>query len=81
MYHFADVIGFIGVFFVLLCYFMAQTEYWKNDDYAFLLGNLIGSLCVIFSLFFHWNISAFIIEFAWTVITAYSLIKKIIKNN
>jgi hypothetical protein len=80
MHQLSNIIGLIGVCFVLVAYFLSQAGIWASDDTLFLFGNLLGSLCVIVSLVYNWNISSFIIEVAWTIITIYGMVKKSIKK-
>ena len=42
---------------------------------AYLGLNLIGSLLVIVSLLFHWNMPAFLLEAAWALISMYGIYK------
>lgn len=76
-----NLIGLVGVFFILLCYFMSQAEWWKHDDYAYLFGNFFGSVCLIISLLYNWNVSSFIIEIVWILITIYGFVKRTLKNS
>lgn len=73
----AEIIGLIGVFFILVTYLLAQSSKISVDDWTFLIGNVFGSLCVIFSLLYQWNLAAFIVEFFWTAITLFGVYRKI----
>lgn len=75
-----QAIGFFGTIFVVGAYLMLQIDRVKNDDYSFILSNLIGSILLIISLIKHLNIGSFIIEIFWLIITIYGLIKRVKKD-
>ena len=68
-----NTIGIIGDIFVLYAFLMLQTGTLTSRDYKYLLFNLIGSAGILFSLMFHWNLSAVIIEVAWIIISFYGI--------
>lgn len=43
--------------------------------------NLAGSLLVLVSLVFHWNLPAFLLEAAWALISMYGIWKYIIADD
>ena len=69
-----DWIGFLGVFQILLAYFLNVFGMIKNHGLLFILLNLIGSMmaCLASVLLNYWP---FIIEGAWAIISLISLIK------
>jgi paired small multidrug resistance pump len=71
-----DVIGMLGVFGILLAYFLLQVRKLKADGFLYSLLNLIGAGCVLYSLFFKWNLFAVIIETIWVIISAYGIYKR-----
>jgi hypothetical protein len=70
-----DLIGLIGVFFCLLAYFLLQTERIKSDAIPYSLYNTLGALLIVFSLRYKWNLSAFVMEGAWFLLSIYGLYK------
>lgn len=70
-----DVVGLIGVGLVLFAYMLLQTNKWTSKDFSFSITNFIGSVCILFSLFFHWNLSSVVIEIMWLLISAYGVWK------
>lgn len=70
-----DAVGTLGVAMVLVAYFLLQKETLKSDGHLYLWLNLIGSVLILLSVFYAWNLSAFIIECAWIVISVYGLSK------
>lgn len=75
-----DFIGLIGVLLILIAYFSSQFWTWTTDSILYLLANLAGSLFIAFSLLFHWNLSAFLIELAWSLISMAGLIRVFYKK-
>jgi amino acid transporter len=41
------IIGFIGMFLILLAFFMNEIERWSDDDLIYDLVNLIGSALMV----------------------------------
>ena len=70
-----DVLGLIGVFFIVAAYLLLQTGKLSSDSIAYSLSNLIGALLIIVSLIFDFNLSAFIIEVFWFVFSVYGLFR------
>ena len=70
-----DIIGNIGVAFFLIAYFLLQRGAVLHTQASYLLLNLSGSLFLIFSLLINWNLSAFLLEAAWALISMWGLIK------
>ena len=65
----ADGIGLIGVIALLIGYFMLNTGRWMAMSFIYQVFNFIGSALILFSLFFHWNLSAVVIEICWMAIS------------
>lgn len=72
---FFEIVGLIGVAQILLAYFLLQVERIKSNDLAYLILNATGSICVLFSLYFRFNLSAFVVEFSWLLISLLGLSK------
>jgi hypothetical protein len=68
-----NIIGIVGVFILLTGYLLVQVGKLHGGDYTYSVLNLIGSLMVLYSVFYAWNISAFIIETAWALISLYGI--------
>lgn len=71
----SNVIGIIGVILVLLAYYLLQSGCWHSGKVSFSLTNLIGSILILFSLFFHWNLASVVIEFAWIAISTSGVVR------
>jgi hypothetical protein len=70
-----DFVGNIGVLLVLLAYLLLQVEKLSLNSLMYSLLNLVGSLLIMVSLFFNFNLSSFIIEVAWLLISIYGLVR------
>lgn len=69
----ADILGLVGVFSMLVAYYLLQQGRVTSHQPAYLWMNFLGGLAVLFSLIEHWNLPAFIMELAWVLISAHSL--------
>lgn len=72
-----DVIGIIGVSFILISYLLLQIDRIEPKSVSYSLLNLVGAFLILISLYFTFNLASFIIEIAWLLISAYGLIKAI----
>lgn len=72
---FVDWIGFIGVFQILLAYFLNAIEKISNKSLVFILLNLVGAAmaCTASVLLKYWPF--IVLEGIWTLVSLYSLIK------
>ncbi|MBH46628.1 MAG: hypothetical protein CME71_00500 [Halobacteriovorax sp.] len=74
-YH--NFIGTFGVLLTLLAYFLLQAGKWQSSQTRFSLANAVGSAMILFSLYFDFNFSGFLIESVWVVISLYGLYKSL----
>jgi predicted membrane protein len=70
-----QIIGFIGMVFVVVAYFLLQVDKLQRDSLSYQLYNLIGAILLLISLFVHFNLGSFIIEVFWIMITLYGIYK------
>ena len=72
-----DWIGFIGVFQILLAYLLHLFGIIKQDDWSFLLLNLIGAAlaCLASVMMLYWPF--IILEGVWTLATLISIFNKL----
>ena len=68
-----DVIGLAGVGLLLLAYLLLQAGRMQGDDIRYQLLNLIGAIGILVSLVYEFNLSAFVIETAWVLISVYGI--------
>ena len=73
--HFQDVVGLAGVLMIIVAYFFLQTGRMSAEKIAYSLMNAIGAAMIIYSLLFKWNLSAFVMEGTWLILSVYGMIK------
>lgn len=70
-----DWLGFIGVFQILLAYFLNVTGRVSNNSLAFILLNLVGAIMACAASILLDYLPFIILEGIWALIALYSLIK------
>jgi len=70
-----DLAGFIGVLLIVIAYLLLQLDKLPSSSLSFSLLNAAGSLLIMFSLVFKFNVSAFLIEVFWFLISLLGLTK------
>ena len=76
----SDWIGFIGVFLILIAYFLNEINQVTNKDIAFILLNLIGaSLACLASILINY-VPFILFEAAWALVSLVSLINYLKKK-
>ena len=65
----ADPVGIVGVIIILIAYLLLSTGRWVADSMKFQFMNFLGAWLILFSLYFHWNLSSVVIEIAWIIIS------------
>ncbi len=73
--NFPDIVGLIGVVFIILAFLFLQMEKCSPFSVAYLLLNLGGSVCLLYSLFYNWNTASVVIECLWLFISIYGIIR------
>lgn len=68
-YNWYDFVGNIGVLTILACYFLLHIGKMNNSDLRFSIFNGLGALFVLISLIYEFNLSAFLVEFFWLLIS------------
>lgn len=74
-YHWHDLVGNIGVFIILITYLLLQLNRIDNQSIKFSLLNAGGASAILLSLYFQFNLSAFIIELFWLLISLIGVVK------
>ena len=74
-YRWFDLVGNIGVLLMVVAYLLLQLEKLSSSALSYLLLNAVGALLVILSLRFRFNLSAFLMEAFWLLISLYGLAK------
>lgn len=80
-YTWFDLVGNIGVFLVVLAFYLLQTERLTSRDIRYSLLNLTGAILLLISLMFNWNLSSVIIELFWIGISLIGIFKHMTRNS
>ena len=70
-----DLVGTTGVAIIIVTYVLLQLEKIKSTDLYYSALNAIGASLIIFSLYFDFNLAAFVIEFFWLLISLFGITK------
>ena len=68
-YAFYDIVGNLGVILIIGSYFLIQIGRLSATGLAYTLVNMLGATCILYSLYFEFNMSAFLVEFFWLLIS------------
>ncbi len=79
-YAWYDVVGSIGVFTIITTYVLLQTGRIKSESLAYSILNGAGAGLIVFSLFYSFNFSAFVVESLWVLISIYGIIRYFLKR-
>lgn len=79
-YGWSDAIGSVGVGIIILTYVALQTGKIKSEALAYSILNAVGATLIIASLVYSFNLSAFIVEFFWVLISLYGIAKYFLKK-
>ena len=70
-----DALGMIGVALTLIAYFLLSIRKMRPDKFYYPLLNSVGSALILYSLFYAWNVSAFVMEVCWLFISLWGIWK------
>jgi hypothetical protein len=70
-YGWHDVLGNLGVLLILVSYLLLQLGRLPPDRLSFSAVNAIGALLILISLWQEFNLSAFLMEAFWLIISLY----------
>lgn len=76
-----DFVGSIGVAIIIITYVFLQFEKIESKSLIYSILNAVGASLIIISLYFDFNLSAFIVEFFWLLISLFGIGKYIWKKN
>jgi len=79
-FHFFDLAGFIGVLLIVVAYLLLQLDKLPSSSPRYSLLNAAGALFIIVSLIFAFNLSAFIVEVFWFLISLLGLWRSLISR-
>ncbi len=72
---FHDIVGLIGIVMIVGSYFLLQTGRIRSDNLNYPVLNGLGALCVLYSIAFAFNLSAFLIEMFWVIISVIGIVR------
>ena len=75
-YQWHDILGNIGVALIIITYLLLQMERIESSSYKYSALNALGALLVIISLMYEFNMSAFIMEGFWVLISLLGIIRQ-----
>ncbi len=76
-----DFVGSAGVFLIVLGYLLIQLNKLTNNDLIYSLLNAIGAALIIVSLLYDFNLSSFIIEAFWLILSLVGIVRYYLTNN
>ena len=74
-YGWHDLLGNFGVVLVLAIYMLLQLEKLSATGFLYSATNGLGALLILVSLIYEFNLSAFIIEAFWLLISTYGIVR------
>jgi hypothetical protein len=77
-YSWFDLLGNVGVLLMVVAYLLLQLEKLSSGAVSYLLLNTLGAALVIISLKVRFNLSAFLMEAFWLVISLFGLTKSLL---
>jgi hypothetical protein len=73
-----DLIGTVGVLLIVVAYALLQLDKLSSAAVSFSLLNALGAGLIMVSLLFNFNLSAFMMEFFWFVISLFGAFRRMI---
>ena len=70
-----DWVGIAGTLMVLVAFFLLQAGRVAGTGIAYQLLNLFGAAGVLLSLLGTFNVSVFLLEFTWVLISGYGIVR------
>ena len=76
-----DWVGLAGTASVLLGFFLLQAGKLHGQRIVFQLMNLLGALGILVSLYGKFNLSVFLLEATWALISGYGIVRGMRSRN
>lgn len=70
-----DVVGGAGVTCIVTAYLLLQMGRVRAASLGYSLTNAVGAALVLWSLVFEFNLSAFLVEAFWLVISVFGMVR------
>jgi len=75
-----DILGTLGVLLIIVTYVLLQLERVRSEQLLYSLLNAIGATLILISLYFSFNLSAFLVEFFWLLISLFGIGKYVLRQ-
>ncbi|HNU68979.1 MAG TPA: hypothetical protein PKG82_07485 [Myxococcota bacterium] len=75
-----SIVGMVGAAMILLAYLLLQMGRMTTEGLWYTVVNLVGSLMILFSLFFDFNLPALFIEVVWISVSVVALVRLFMKR-
>ena len=75
-----DLTGFLGVLLIIVAYLFLQLNKLPSSSPIYSLMNALGALFIIISLLFDFNLSAFVVESFWFLISLLGLTRSLVSR-
>ncbi len=79
-YGWHDLLGIIGVVSIVATYMLLQLEKQFSTSFLYSAANGLGASLILASLIYDFNLSAFIIEAFWLLISIYGIVRYFSRN-
>jgi len=76
-----DSIGSVGVVIIITTYLLLQLERIDSKSLQFSLLNSFGSVLILISLFYNWNLASVLIEGFWILISLFGVYRYFKRKN
>ena len=70
-----DWAGLLGVGMTLVAFYLLQAGKLRGDGLTYQLLNAFGAFAVLLSLLYAFNLSAFVLEGLWLLISIYGIVR------
>lgn len=79
--HTNDLIGFAGVFILLLAFFLNSFRFVKQTDKSYITLNLVGAAIACYASFIINYLPFVILEAVWAIVALVALIRGLVLGN
>ena len=68
-----DIVGVAGTLMILVAFFLLQAGRMSGNGIVYQVLNLVGAAAILVTLLGSFNLSVFLLESAWVLVSAYGL--------
>lgn len=80
MESYATEIGLLGVAIVAVAYGLFAARRLTGDDWRYPVLNIVGTLCIFYSLIYQWNLPSVAVQVMWIAISLLGLVRIVRKG-